>query len=63
MLLALVLRSLVAGAYLTALVFHGTFDAVALLVGLAMLLIWAAPLARDAVRRRRQRRADALPAA
>ena len=63
MLLALVLRSLVAGAYLTALVFHGTFDAVALLVGLAMLLIWAAPLARDAVRRRRQRRVDALPAA
>lgn len=63
MLLALVLRSLVAGAYLTALVFHGTFDTVALLVGLAMVLIWAAPLARDAVRRRRQRRADALPAA
>ncbi len=63
MLLALVLRSLVAGAYLTALVFHGTFDTVALLVGLAMVLIWAAPLARDTVRRRRQRRADALPAA
>ncbi len=63
MLLAFVLRSLVAGAYLTALVFHGTFDAVALLVALAMVLIWAAPLARDAVRRRRQRRADALPAA
>ena len=62
MLLALVLRSLVAGAYLTALVFHGTFDTVALLVGLAMVLIWAAPLARDAVRRRRERRDDALPA-
>ena len=63
MLLALVLRSLVAGAYLTALVFHGTFDTVALLVALAMVLIWAAPLVRDALRRREQRRATAAPAA
>ena len=63
MLLALVLRSLVAGAYLTALVFHGTFDIVALLVGFAMVLIWAAPLVRDALRRREQRRAAAAPAA
>jgi hypothetical protein len=52
MLLALVLRSLVAGAYLTALAFHGTFDAVATLAGLAIVAIWAAPLVRDTVRRR-----------
>lgn len=52
MLLALVLRSLVAGAYLGALVIHASFGAVAVLVGLAMVLIWAAPLIRDTLRRR-----------
>jgi hypothetical protein len=54
MLLALVARTLVAGAYLTALLFHGTFNTLATLVGLAMVLIWAAPLVRDAIRRRRE---------
>ena len=63
MLLALVLRSLVAGAYLTALMFQGTFDTIVLLVGLAMVMIWAAPLVRDAARRRQHRRGAALPAA
>jgi hypothetical protein len=53
MLLALVARTLVAGAYLMALLFHGTLNALALLVGLAMVLIWAAPLLRDRIRRRR----------
>jgi hypothetical protein len=53
MLLALVARTLVAGAYLVALLFHGTFNVVATLVGLAMVLIWAAPLLRDRIRRRR----------
>ena len=52
MLIALVIRSLVAGAYLTALLFHGTFNTVAALAGLAMVLIWAAPLVRDTLRRR-----------
>ncbi len=52
MLLALVARTIVAAAYLVALLFHGTFDTVALLAGLSMVLIWAAPLVRDAIRRR-----------
>ena len=53
MLLALVARTLVAGTYLGALLFHGTFNVVAVLVGLAMVLIWAAPVLRDRIRRRR----------
>jgi hypothetical protein len=57
MLLALVARTLVAGAYLVALLFRGTFNAVAALVGLAMVLIWAAPLLRDRIRRRRAEQA------
>ncbi len=61
MLLALVLRSLVTGAYLVALVFHGTFDAVATLVAMAIVLIWAAPLVRDAGRRRHARGRAPLP--
>ena len=62
MLLALVLRSLVAGAYLLALAFHGAFTAVAAVVALAILLIWAAPLVRDAARRRHAQRSTVRPA-
>jgi Flp pilus assembly protein TadB len=62
MLPALILRSVVPGAYLTALVFHGVATLVAALVAVAMVLIWAAPLARDAVRRRRERQTSALAA-
>jgi hypothetical protein len=50
--LDLVLRSLVAGTYLAALVVHGSFSALAAVVAAAMVLIWAAPLVRDAARRR-----------
>ncbi len=55
MLLALILRSLVAGAYLVALTVHGA-DARAALVAAAVVLIWAAALVRDALRRRRHER-------
>ena len=53
MLLAFVARTLVAGTYLVALLFHGSFNPVATLAGLTMVLIWAAPLLRDRIRRRR----------
>ena len=56
MLLALIMRSLVAGAYLVALTMHGAFDAVVALVAVAVVLIWAAPLIRDAICRRRHER-------
>jgi hypothetical protein len=52
MLSALALRSLVAGAYLLALLVNGSFDAVAAVLAPAILLIWAAPLIRDTIRRR-----------
>jgi Co/Zn/Cd efflux system component len=58
MLIALVSRSLVVGAYLVALLFQGRFDTLAGLVALGVVLVWAAPMARDAVRRRH---ADTAP--
>jgi hypothetical protein len=43
---SLILRTVVAGAYLTALLLHGQYDLRVALVVCGIVLIWLAPLAR-----------------
>jgi hypothetical protein len=45
--IALVARTLIVGAYLLAVGFHGRLDTVAGLVAAAVVAVWAAPLIRD----------------
>jgi hypothetical protein len=52
MLFALVTRTVVAGAYLVGLLWHGLFDTLAALLAAAVVLIWAVPLIRSAIRPR-----------
>jgi Co/Zn/Cd efflux system component len=51
MLLAILTRTVIAGAYLMGLLWHGLFDTLAALLAAAVVLIWAAPLIRSALRR------------
>jgi hypothetical protein len=52
MLFALATRTAVAGAYLMGLVLTGLFDTMAALLAAAVVLIWAVPLVRSAMRPR-----------
>jgi hypothetical protein len=49
---AFLARTLVAGGYLTALLVHGRFDPSVAVLAVSVLLVWAAPLLRDAWCRR-----------
>ena len=49
---AFLARTLVVGGYLTAMLANGRFDAVVAVLALSVVLVWAAPLIRDAWCRR-----------
>lgn len=49
----LILRSIVAGAYLVALTLNGRFDLLTGLLALGMVLVWAVPQLRQVADRRR----------
>jgi hypothetical protein len=49
----LILRSIVAGAYLVALTLNGRFDLLTALLALGMVLVWAVPQLRRMADRRR----------
>jgi hypothetical protein len=51
MLFALVTRTLIAGAYLMGVLWHGLFDTLAALLAVAVVLMWTVPLVRSAMRR------------
>ena len=61
MLVAFAVRTGLAGAYLTALMVHGSLDTFAALLAVAVVLIWAAPVVRTAARRHRHRPVAAGP--
>lgn len=49
----MILRSIVAGAYLVALTLNGKFDLLTALLALGMVLVWAVPQLRRMADRRR----------
>jgi hypothetical protein len=51
MLFALVTRTLIAGAYLMGVLWHGLFDTLAALLAVTVVLMWTVPLVRSAMRR------------
>lgn len=58
---ALILRTMIVVAWLTALVWHGGLSVSVLVLSLALAVVWAAALMRDG-RRTRDRQPVAVPA-